>query len=162
MKRILFTAVVVCALMLSGCNMPDIAKIGGADGPTDIIVSEKKEDEWGITLSAKSVTNKGLTILFAQSGGSPTGELQTGSEFWLEYNDNGEWKSVETNPMLDYAWHQIAYSINKNDITELETDWQWLYGELPSGFYKLKKEIIDFRAAGDFDKKMYELYFAID
>ncbi len=118
-------------------------------------------DKWGISLSAKDITNKGLTILCEQFGGSPTGELQTGEEFSLEYSDNGEWKSLSTNPLIDYAWHQVAYAVKKNDITEFKVEWEWLYGELKPGYYKLKKEFTDFRATGDFDTEMYELYFEV-
>ncbi len=119
-------------------------------------------DKWGITLSAKDVTKKGLTILFEQFGGSATGELQTGQWFSIEALKDDKWESVPTNPLIDYAWQQIAYGIEKNDITELKVEWEWLYGELPPGHYKLKKEIMDFRAAGNFDKELYELHFAVE
>ena len=44
----------------------------------------------------------------------------------------------------------------------MKIDWQYIYGTLPSGFYRLTKEITDFRAAGDFDTETYELYFTIE
>ncbi len=124
--------------------------------------SYRNKDKWGLSLASKDVTNKGLTILFEQFGGAATGELQTGEWFSLEVNKNDKWVPVEANPMIDYAWHSIAYKINKNDITELKVDWKWLYGELPKGYYRLKKEVTDFRAAGDFDKEIYELCFTIE
>lgn len=80
----------------------------------------------------------------------------------MEVVKNDQWVSVQTIPYIDYAWHAIAYGIQKNEITELKVDWEWLYGQLPAGYYKLKKEIMDIRAAGDFDKELYELYFQID
>ncbi len=120
------------------------------------------DDKWGISLSAKNVTNKGLTLLVEQFGGSPSGELQTGDWFSLSVMEKDEWKSVSTNPLIDYAWQQIAYEIKKNDITELDIEWKWLYGELSPGYYRLKKEFMDFRAAGDFDKEVYELCFSVE
>ncbi len=119
-------------------------------------------DKWGVSLFSEDVTNTGLTILFEQFGGSPTGELQTGEWFSLEVVKDDKWQSVPTNPLIDFAWQQAAYKIKKNDITELKVDWKWLYGELAPGYYRLKKEITDFRAAGDFDKELYELYFTIE
>ena len=119
-------------------------------------------DKWGVSLRAKDITNVGLTILIEQFGGSPAGELQTGEWFSLEVVKDNEWKPVATNPLIDYAWNDVAYPIKKNDITELKVDWKWLYGELEPGYYKLKKEITDFSAAGDFDKDLYELYFTIE
>lgn len=119
-------------------------------------------DKWGLTLSPDDVTNKGMTVKFEQFGGNPTGKLQTGEWFLLEKTVNDEWQQLETNPLIDYAWHSIAYDIKKNDITELEVDWKWLYGELSPGFYRLSKEIMDFRKTGDFDKEIYQVYFTIE
>ena len=44
----------------------------------------------------------------------------------------------------------------------MKIDWQYIYGALPSGYYRLTKEITDFRTAGDFDTETYELYFTIE
>ena len=40
-------------------------------------------DAWGLTLTAKDVTPTGCTVVFTQSGGNPTGELDTGVYFEL-------------------------------------------------------------------------------
>ncbi len=119
-------------------------------------------DKWGISLRAKDITKTGLTILIEQFGGAPTGELETGADYSLETNINNEWQPVKTKDGVAPIWTLLAYSINKNDIKEFKVDWKWLYGELEPGFYKLKKEIMDFRAAGDYDTETYELYFTIE
>ncbi len=118
-------------------------------------------DKWGISLRAKDITKTGLTILIEQFGGSPTGELETGADYSLERNINNEWKPVKTKDAVAPVWTLLAYSIKKNDVTELKVNWKRLYGELKPGFYKLKKEISDFRSAGDYDTETYELYFTI-
>lgn len=41
MKRILTISILLCSLLLTACNNVSIGVIGGADGPTSIIVSEK-------------------------------------------------------------------------------------------------------------------------
>lgn len=118
-------------------------------------------DKWGLSLSALDVTNKGITIKFEQFGGNPTGELQTGSWYKLETNVNDVWHAVE--PKADnLVWNSLAYGIKKNHITELEVNWEFLYGELPCGLYRLSKEIMDFRAAGDYDKELYQVTFTIE
>lgn len=119
-------------------------------------------DKWGVSLHADDVTRKGLTLKIEQFGGNYSGELQTGEWFKLEKTVNDEWKELETNPLIDYAWTDIAYTIKKNDITELKIEWKWLYGELPDGFYRLSKEITDFKSAGDNDEKIYEVYFTVE
>ena len=42
MKRIITLSLIMCCLLLTGCDNASIRVIGGADGPTKIIVSEKE------------------------------------------------------------------------------------------------------------------------
>ena len=44
MKRFLFVSLILCSLLLTACHATSIGVIGGADGPTSIIVSETKEN----------------------------------------------------------------------------------------------------------------------
>ena len=102
-----------------------------------------------------------MTIRFEQFDGNPTGELQTGAWYKLETTVNDEWQDVKTN--VDNAvWNSIAYGIKKNDITEFEVNWEFLYGEIAPGYYRLSKKIMDFRAAGDYDEEIYQVYFSIE
>lgn len=128
------------------------------------IIPVLDEDKWGIRLMAFDSTPKGLKIVCDQFGGSPTGDLQTGEWYGLEVMDeNNKWVKVEYLPHeYDIAWHSIAYQIRKNDRTEWEVNWEWLYGSLPEGHYRIGKEIMDFRAAGDFDKDVYYAEFFIN
>lgn len=144
MKRILAVLMVMC-LCLTAC-----ARAG-----------EKAGDPWGIYLSAKDITPEGLTLLIEQKGGNPSGELQTGDWFKLEEKTEDGWAELSTNPLIDYAWHMVAYGIKKDDITELPVEWEWLYGYLGPGEYRLSKEIQDFRGAGDFDEKVYTYEFCL-
>ncbi len=169
MKRICMV-LMLCSFLFTACsNAKSVGIIGGADGPTEILVSENNSsvpeqtttDAWSITLSAEHVTPTGLTLKIEQSGGNPSGELQTGAAFFLETCVNDMWRSVETKTGKPLAWNAIAYSIQKNDVTEMNIDWSYAYGELPPGRYRLKKEITDFRSAGDYDVKTYAVYFTI-
>ena len=44
MKRIITLTLIMCSLLLSACDNASIGVIGGADGPTKIIVSENGND----------------------------------------------------------------------------------------------------------------------
>lgn len=120
------------------------------------------KDKWGLTLMATDVTNKGMTLEFHQFGGEAKGELDTGEWFKIERIEENEWKELDTNPLIDYAWNSVAYTIKKNDITTRKTDWEWLYGTLSPGFYRLSKEVMDFKGTGNFDKEIYQVYFTIE
>ena len=120
---------------------------------------EKSGDNWGLELTATNVSPTGLTLLFNQSGGNPSGDLQTGSLYWLEVLIENQWIPVEMLPSAnDIGWTDEAYIINMNDITEWEVNWEWLYGELPIGSYRIGKEIMNFRSTGGIYETFY--YYA--
>ena len=125
---------------------------------------DEKEDEgkknWGITLSVENVTSSGLTLICTQSGGEPTGELDTGSDYHLLVLENDTWKDVPT-VIEEYGWTSEAYIIPMGGSREFEINWEWLYGKLPAGNYRIVKGFMDFRETGDYDIKTYFAEFEI-
>ncbi len=119
-------------------------------------------DKWGITMSAKDVTSVGATVVFEQKGGDYKGILETGAFFSLEVLKEGEWIALETNPLIDYAWEAIAYTIKENGETKLETNWEWLYGKLEKGTYRIGKQVTDFVEVGNREVKFYNAQFVIE
>ena len=61
----------------------------------------------------------------------------------------------------EIGWEEIAWMIPMNDSCEWEVDWEWLYGAIPSGKYRIGKSIMDFRQSGDFDTAVYYAEFEI-
>ena len=114
---------------------------------------------WGLTLSVKDVTESGLTLVCTQSGGELTGELQTGSDYKLIVLKEA-WEDVPT-IIEDYGWTAEAYMITKDSVTEFEYNWEWLYGQLPPGTYRMVKGFTDFRDSGDYDNFEYWIEFEI-
>ncbi len=117
-------------------------------------------EDLGITLSAENVTPTGCKLIISQSGGYPSGDLQTGDWYEIEQFDDG-WKKVDP-VMINIAWNAIAYLIPKDGKYETEIDWEWLYGKLPPGNYRIAKEVMDFRGSGNFDEKIFYAYFEIE
>ena len=120
-----------------------------------------EENTYGIDLFMTNITNKGATVICSQSGGYPTGVLQTGSWYAVEtVNKDGVWE--ELNWKNDnIAWTEEAYIIAKDNVLELEVNWSYLYGELGPGKYRLVKEIMDFRGPGIYDTKLHYAEFEI-
>ena len=115
---------------------------------------------WGITLTAENVTPTSATIKCLQSGGEPTGELQTSSYFIIEnWTEKNGWTQAPY--YCEAAWTEEALMIPKDNVTEWEIDWEWLYGTLLAGKYRLGKEIMDFRGPGDYDIQMIYAEFEI-
>ena len=123
------------------------------------------EEKWGLVLSLKNIDQKGLTVVFNQSGGNATGELGTGDYFSLEINDNGEWKKV---PMIEHpegvavCFNDILLSVFPESETEVETNWEFYYGELPCGIYRIEKEVMDFRGTGDYEQVKFYAEFVLE
>jgi len=146
-KRTIFLVIglLILTFLLSACTKD-----------TDV---EPISDVWGIQLSAREVTPTGMTLICQQSGGEPTGDLHTGSYYSLEKKVKEDWVEVEG---LDVGWTTEAWPIPMNDTIKWEVDWEWLYGELPIGRYRIGKGITDFRETGDYDTRMYYVIFEIE
>ena len=133
----------------------------------DIVHSEELPGDvipnaWGVALSADNVTAKGLTIVCHQTGGENAAELHTGTYYVLQKLDNKTWVDAEYLPQeYDVAWTQEALMIEKESTTIWDVNWEWLYGELPAGEYRIGKEITNFRGAGDYDEEMVYAEFII-
>lgn len=117
--------------------------------------------DWGLTLTAKDVTPAGLTLVCTKNGGNPTGELQCGEEYHLIVLEDGTWKDVPT-VIEEYAWNSLAYWIPEGQDVEFDYSWEWLYGKLPAGTYRLTKGFMDFREPGDYDTAVYWVEFEIE
>lgn len=117
-------------------------------------------NEWGITLTAENVTPTSATIKCTQSGGEPTEELQTGSRYILEtWTQDYGWQEVPCD--AEVYWTEEVWLIPKDRVTEWEVNWEWLYGKLSEGKYRIGKEITDFRDTGDYDTAIYYAEFEI-
>lgn len=116
----------------------------------------------GIYLEAKNVTPEGLTIVCKHSGGENIEELKTGSFYVIQKYEETNWIDVPYLPQeYDIAWTSEAWIINKENTTEWDVNWKWLYGELPVGEYRIGKEIMNFRSTGNYDKEMIYTNFTI-
>lgn len=121
------------------------------------------DEGWGVSMWVEDVKPTGAAIVFEQFEGNAQGDLQTGEWFELEVlNEDNEWEKVATNPLIDYAFNSVAYMIKKNDRTEMDASWEWLYGKLPRGYYRVAKKVMDFKAPGDFEEEIYYAEFSIE
>ncbi len=145
MKKAIALLLLVGCLLLTACQ-GDVMPI--ADG-------------WGVTLSAMDVTPDGMTLLIEQKG-TLEGELQTGSAFAIEKKVDGEWTEIPTLSEEPIVWTAIAYLVPLNTATELETNWNFIYGTLEPGSYRLVKTLALRRSPGDYDEKTYYAEFVVE
>ena len=115
-----------------------------------------------MSLSAANVTPTGLTAVFTQSGGSDAAELTTGSYYVIQKRSGQDWEDLETLvPQNELAWTALAYGIRRNGSVTLETNWDWLYGALPAGEYRIGKEVVKSYGSGDYQIRMVYAPFTI-
>ena len=137
---------------------PDV-KEGGAY----IYSTESNIEKLGLFFSLKNITPTGATLVFNQHyTDSPEGELIYGDDFVMEQKVNGNWEEAPIGVEGDYGFHDIAYTIENGDITESELDWEWLYGELAPGEYRIKKSVLDIVENGKNDKYTVCAYFILN
>ena len=132
--------------------------------PTSSIADlDNRQEKWGVGLTAKNISPKGLTIVCEQANGQNVAELSTGSYYIIQRLEDSGFVDVEYLPQeYEIGWTAEAWIIKKNDTTTWDVNWEWLYGELPIGEYRIGKEIMNFRETGDFDKEMIYAHFAIN
>ena len=120
------------------------------------------DETWGITLTAENITSTSAALKCVQSGGEPTGELHTSSWFILEnWTQKDGWKEMTYIIDREIGWEDISWIIPMEGTVEWEINWEYLYGTIPAGKYRIGKEIMDFRGPGDFDEAIYFAEFEI-
>lgn len=127
------------------------------EGGAYVYSRESEADKIGMYLSLKNISRTGATLVFHQyDAKAPTGELQHGTEFSLEVLKDGKWEEAPITIDGEYGFNALAFMIPAGELTEAELPWEWLYGELEAGEYRVKKSVMDFRGSGDYDK--YTVY----
>lgn len=125
----------------------------GVKGGGAYIDHEDSEiSEIALYMRLEKISSTGAIVVFHQyDAEAPTGELTYGDDFKLEVLQDENWEEVPVIVEGNYGFHQIAYTVPPEESIEQEINWEWLYGELPPGEYRISKTVHDFRASGDYD-----------
>lgn len=133
------------------------------EGGAFVYHEESEDSSIGLSFSLKNISAVGATLVFDQyDADAPTGSLEFGEDFAIETSNNGKWEEVSVVVEGNYGFHDVAYMITAGERQETELDWEWLYGELSPGEYRIKKVIHDFRGTGDFDEHIVYASFLIN
>ncbi len=114
---------------------------------------------FGVRLSVSNITPSGLTLTITQSGGIVTGTLQTGLDYKLERLGVDGWRSVEY--IAEPIFHSLAKLIPTDGSMDMDISWQYHFGELPKGQYRLTKNVWDYRGPANFDSVDFTVTFEI-
>lgn len=138
MKKLCVCLAVFFTLFLFACAAPQFA-----DTP------DLEANQWGVLLTAHEVTGNGAKISFTLVQTDTEGDLQTGSAFTLDALQNGTWVPLEAK--TEIVWTSEAWLLPKGDTVSFDVAWDFLYGTLDAGSYRIGKEVMLFRGPGDYD-----------
>lgn len=114
----------------------------------------------GVSMSVQkdSVTANGAVVTLLNKVDK---DYQYGQEYFIQKYEDGRWYQV---PYIidDIGFEDIAYVLEKDSESEFTIDWNWLYGTLEPGEYRIVKDIMDFRDTGDYDVYTLTAEFAIE
>ena len=169
-------ALALAALLLAGCGavppgdtpQPPAEPPAPLSGTAGIGCTDDRwawQDDWGVKLTVRDVTPTGLTLVCTQQADPERGipdSLQTGSAFVLERLEDGVWsEAARVDPELDWCWTAEAWSIPQDDAVTWPVDWSALYGTLPDGRYRIRKQVTALDAAGARDTRQYDAQFLL-
>ncbi|MGE7949300.1 immunoglobulin-like domain-containing protein [Lysinibacillus sp. NPDC093688] len=106
-----------------------------------------------------TVSSTGLTVTFENNSDK---QIIYGEHFLLEKKIKGKWYQVPFALDGNPAFKDIGYSLDSSGVKEWKVDWDWLYGSLDNGEYRIVKEILNFRSAGDYDKYHLTAEFTVE
>lgn len=95
------------------------------------------ENDWGVSLSVESASATGASVLFQFSGPVPEENLMGGNDYLIQQETDGRWVDV---PALS-APNFVKENYNVANIRRHSIDWEWLYGVLPEGHYRIGKQV---------------------
>ncbi|WP_047985871.1 immunoglobulin-like domain-containing protein [Ornithinibacillus californiensis] len=160
MKRMLYSLffitifITISVLLLSACGSEQTAD----EKDWELTTYEAVNTLDGVTMNVKeeTVSATGLTVTFENNTDK---QCIYSEDFLLEKKIDGKWYQVPV--ILDnYGFNEPGYEINPS--SEWTVDWEWLYGSLDSGEYRIVKSVLGFRGTGDYDEHHLTAEFTID
>ena len=131
---------------------------------SNLIIEEPEEislDEIVMDANSYVVNNLEGVTLQMEEYDSRSGEVEILNETDMDIQF-GEWFEIQV--LMGNAWVKLPYVIDsvafnepaynapKDETAVWEVQWEWIYGELPEGTYRIIKDVMDFRGTGDFTK----------
>lgn len=100
-----------------------------------------------MTVREGTVTPNKLTLVIENNSNN---NCIYGDFFLLEKKINGIWYQVPA-IIEDYGFTSIGYELNPGGRNEVKVDWEWLYGSIDSGEYRIVKDVLKKKPPGGYD-----------
>ena len=120
MKKLTVFILIMLAL-LCGCAQESAYQPTGAEN---------------VTMALSDVTPTGAVVTIQDSNEEP---YVYGEWYVIEREKDGLWYEAKTK-ITDYGFNEIGWLVDDNGQLTMDVDWEWLYGELPAGHYRILKQ----------------------
>ena len=112
--------ILILMVLLSGCARESAYQPTGAAN---------------VTMTLSDVAPTGAVVNIQDSSPEP---FVYGEWFVIEREKDGGWYEVRTK-LTNYGFNEIGWLTDHGKLT-MTVDWEWLYGELPGGHYRILKQ----------------------
>lgn len=117
--------VLVLLLSLCGCQKQETMS-------SDYVATNVKNVE----IRIEDVSPAGATVTIRDTNPEPH---VYGEWYQVEKKEGSSWRFVE--PIIEaFGFNDIGYIVDENGEVKFDIDWTWLYGELPTGTYRILKQ----------------------
>lgn len=152
MKKV-FLTILICGLMvlgITGCKNSKYKFDVGKE--SNVQISQN-----GVSLSIKDGTlkNTGATLILTNNSDK---DFQYGNPYEIEIKKDGKWYKI--NVQLNFTLP--AFSLKANETKEFEIDWEYGYGKLAKGTYRIIKSIDYEKEEGNFETFNVATEFTIE
>ena len=108
------------------------------NGGTCTIVKDRELDELvNISIKEGTLTKTEATIIITDNNPN---KIIYGTSFYIEKYENSDWHEVM--PINNnYGFNDMAYYVDENGKLELEQNWEYIYGKLNKGIYRIVKDV---------------------
>jgi hypothetical protein len=96
-------------------------------------------EEISMKIKEGSLTNISATVVITDLSVDHETNVY-GEWFEIQRLEERGWAEAEVIAEYGYGFRDLGYSVRDN-ILEMDTEWEWLYGALPPGTYRIVKEV---------------------
>ena len=89
-----------------------------------------------VSMVISNVMPSGATVTIHDSNPEP---FVYGSWYQIEQEKDGIWYEVKTK-IKDYGFDEMGWLTDDQGALTMTVDWEWLYGKLPQGHYRILKQ----------------------
>ena len=90
-----------------------------------------------VSIGIFGISLTGATVIITDTNKEP---YVYGEWYRIEKNIDGKWQEVKT-VTNNYGFNEIGYLPDKNNAVKFVIDWEYLYGELSLGSYRILKQV---------------------